>query len=175
MNKFESNEFALQVIAQGSFVDTAEEPGKAYQVEACTVRLNCVALGEWLGCYREPCRECFEAKAEWEAAKVEQEANLKAWEEKVKDILGLTDCDGVTISRAQSEVFTVVHIWEITGSHDEEEDEDDDEPDRPFIVEWNDHEGNQRELEFSNLEDALAEAAYLKLKYDYVRLHSVNG
>lgn len=39
-----------------------------------------------------------------------------------------------------------------------------------FIVEWNDHEGNQRQRTFDNLEDAKAEAAYLETKYDYVAI-----
>lgn len=39
-----------------------------------------------------------------------------------------------------------------------------------FIVEWNDHEGNQRQREFDTLEDAQAEAAYLETKYDYVAI-----
>lgn len=39
-----------------------------------------------------------------------------------------------------------------------------------FIVEWNDHEGNQRQREFDTLEDAQLEAAYLETKYDYVAI-----
>ena len=39
-----------------------------------------------------------------------------------------------------------------------------------FIVEWNDHEGNQRQREFDTLEDAQAEAAYLETKFDYVAI-----
>ena len=39
-----------------------------------------------------------------------------------------------------------------------------------LIVEWNDHEGNQRQREFDTLEDAQAEAAYLETKYDYVAI-----
>lgn len=39
-----------------------------------------------------------------------------------------------------------------------------------FIVEWNDHEGNQRQRTFETLEDAQLEAAYLEEKYDYVAI-----
>lgn len=39
-----------------------------------------------------------------------------------------------------------------------------------FIVEWNDHEGNQRQRTFETLEDAQAEAAYLETKYDFVAI-----
>ncbi|MEH2938823.1 hypothetical protein [Lawsonibacter sp. JLR.KK007] len=39
-----------------------------------------------------------------------------------------------------------------------------------YIVEWCDHEGNQQQREFDNLEDAQLEAAYLETKYDYVAI-----
>lgn len=39
-----------------------------------------------------------------------------------------------------------------------------------FIVEWNDHEGNQQQRTFDTLEDAQLEAAYLETKYDYVAI-----
>lgn len=39
-----------------------------------------------------------------------------------------------------------------------------------FIVEWNDHEGNQHQWEFENLEDAQLEAAYLEEQFDYVAI-----
>lgn len=39
-----------------------------------------------------------------------------------------------------------------------------------FIVEWNDHEGNQQQRAFDSLEDAQLEAAYLETKFDYVAI-----
>lgn len=39
-----------------------------------------------------------------------------------------------------------------------------------YIVEWNDHEGNQHQREFDNQDDAKLEAAYLEEKYDYVAI-----
>ena len=39
-----------------------------------------------------------------------------------------------------------------------------------FIVEWNDHKGNQQQRTFETLEDAQLEAAYLETKYDYVAI-----
>lgn len=39
-----------------------------------------------------------------------------------------------------------------------------------FIVEWNDHEGNQHQREFDTKEDAQLEAASLEEKYDYVAI-----
>ncbi len=39
-----------------------------------------------------------------------------------------------------------------------------------YIVEWNDHEGNQRQREFDTLEDAELEAASLEEEFDYVAI-----
>lgn len=37
-----------------------------------------------------------------------------------------------------------------------------------FVVEWDDHEGNRREMAFDSLEDAELEAAKLKECFDFV-------
>lgn len=39
-----------------------------------------------------------------------------------------------------------------------------------YIVEWNDHEGNQHQQEFDTLDDALLEAASLEEQFDYVAI-----
>ena len=39
-----------------------------------------------------------------------------------------------------------------------------------FIVEWNDHEGNQQQRTFDTLEDAQLEAASLEERFDYVAI-----
>lgn len=39
-----------------------------------------------------------------------------------------------------------------------------------YIVEWNDHEGNQHQRRFDTLEDAQLEAASLEEKYDFVAI-----
>ena len=115
---FDDNKFSLQIIAKGAFVDDGVENGKLYIVEATTVRLNHVALNEW---NRSEClntRECYkdgpEGDAEWEAHKTEYAQRRKLWEEKLLKALGIyPPKGGVRITQAQSEVFTVVHIWKV--------------------------------------------------------------
>ncbi|AFQ46243.1 hypothetical protein [Desulfosporosinus meridiei] len=46
--KFEGNEFALQVIAKGAFVDKGTYVDSSYLVEATTVCLNHIALNAWI-------------------------------------------------------------------------------------------------------------------------------
>ena len=44
-----------------------------------------------------------------------------------------------------------------------------------FIVEWNDHEGNQQRQPVKTLEDAKLEAASLEEKYGYVVINTEGG
>jgi hypothetical protein len=112
---FESNNFVAQVIARGSFVDTGTGNGKTYIVETTVLRLNHVALNS----YNDSLCHCREVYAdgeagdrEWQEHKADKAEKLETWESKIKDVLGLTDCVGsVCITPAESEIFTVVHIW----------------------------------------------------------------
>lgn len=118
--KFEGNEFALQVIAKGAFVDNGTYVDSSYLVEATTIRLNHVALNAWILSKCLNTRDCYEdgakGDAEWEAHKAEYEERRKVWKAQVLEALGLEvdpDKEGVCITQSQSEVFTVVHIRKI--------------------------------------------------------------
>jgi hypothetical protein len=113
--QFEGNEFAIQIMAKGNFVDTAAAPGKVFIVEAITIRLNWVALNEWLLSSMSNVRECYkdgtEGDAEWEAHKVEYKQKREAVRNKIISDLGISE-GSVCIEQAHSEVFTVVNCRE---------------------------------------------------------------
>lgn len=116
--QFESGEFAIQVMARGSFVDTACGKNN-FVIEATTIRLNHIALNEWNGSQNHNCRECYEdgpdGDLEWEAHKKERTERFDSWTRKIKNDLGISPDDkGITITQAQAEVFSVVHIWKVT-------------------------------------------------------------
>lgn len=114
MKDFEGNDFAIQVIAKGSFVDNGTGNGHSYLVEAFTLRLNHIALNAWLSSHTYNCRECYETDKEWEDHKAEYKARLEAWENQIVEILEIDPKEGsVSITQSQSEVFTVVHIRKI--------------------------------------------------------------
>ena len=81
--KFEGNDFAIQVIAKGAFVDNGTYVDSSYLAEATTIRLNHIALNAWIlsECFNT--RDCYEdgekGDAEWEAHKAEYEERRKAW------------------------------------------------------------------------------------------------
>lgn len=115
---FEGNEFALQVIAKGSFIDNGVGYGKSFQVEAATIRLNHIALNAWLLSEMSNTRACYEdgpeGDAQWEAHKKEWAERRRVWEAQVVGTLGIDPNTGsVSITQAQTEVFSVVHIREI--------------------------------------------------------------
>lgn len=116
MKKFEGNEFALQVISKGAFIDNGTGNGSSYLVEATTVRLNHIALNAWILSETMNCRDCYDTNEEWEAHKAEYAERRKAWKTQILEVLELeidSDKESISITQSQSEVFAVVHIRKI--------------------------------------------------------------
>jgi hypothetical protein len=116
-NQFNGNDFALQIMAKGSFVDEIElRSGKTYIVEATTIRLNVAALDEWQRSTTNNCRDCYQDGAagdlEWQNHKEEYRIRQETIREKIKATLGINPEKAVAITQIMSEVFTVVNIWE---------------------------------------------------------------
>jgi len=110
---FEGNDFVVQVIAKGEFVDNAGG-GCSFLVEATTIRLNHIALNAWIMSNTMNCRECYDTNEEWEAYEAEIAERRKAWTAQIVEALGIDSTKGsVSITQSQSEVFTVVHIRKI--------------------------------------------------------------
>ncbi len=112
MNNFDSNDFALEVITKGSFVDKVD--GKSYIVEATTVRLNHVAMNAWIMSSDLNSRSTYNTDGEYRAYKDKIQTKRHTWEENVLFALDMTrtDSQSVHIAQALAEVFTVVRIWE---------------------------------------------------------------
>lgn len=110
--------FSLQVISKGSFVDDGVGGGSSYLVEVATVRLNHIALNEWISSECFNSRDCYEdgenGDAQWEAHKAEYAERRRAWKDRIIQALEIDSSKGgICITQAQSEVFTVVHIQEV--------------------------------------------------------------
>lgn len=114
LKSFEGNEFAIQVISKGSFVDNGTYVDSSFLVEATTIRLNHVALNAWISSITWNHRECYDTNEEWEAHKAEYAERRKTVEVKITKTLEIdSDKGSVCITQSQSEVFTVVHIRKI--------------------------------------------------------------
>lgn len=108
---YKTNEFAIEVISRGSFLD--DDPGyeDIYAVETATIRLNHIALNQWLLSQMYNPQECYETEKEWEAHRREIDERRDNCERKIIAALGWgPDRKGITITRIISEVFTVVYI-----------------------------------------------------------------
>lgn len=113
---FRKNEFAVQVIARGAFLDN--DPGyggKVYQVETATIRLNHIALNEWLCNQANRCREDFDTDKEW-AAYMDRQRNItNELNRKIAAAAGfppIPDNADVNVQQVISEVFAVAYIHE---------------------------------------------------------------
>lgn len=113
---FRKDEFAVQVIARGAFLDN--DPGyggKVYRVETATIRLNHIALNEWLCNQANRCREDFDTDKEW-AAYMDRQRNItNELNRKIAAAAGfppIPDNANVNVQQVISEVFAVAYIHE---------------------------------------------------------------
>jgi hypothetical protein len=114
MKNFEDDNFAIQLMAKGSFIDNGTGSDCSYLVEAFTLRLNHIALNAWILSETFNCRECYDTNDEWEVHKAEYNERRNVWNKQIVDILEIdSDAGSVSITQSQSEVFTVVHIRKI--------------------------------------------------------------
>lgn len=115
-NVFDGKEFAVQVIAKGSFVDRPSEGGKTYLVETATVQVNHVALREWYKGISFVDREWFDTEEEWEHCKAERRALLQEFKEKLGAAVGFDPGPGkenINVEQVVSEVFAVCWIHKV--------------------------------------------------------------
>lgn len=111
------NEFAIQLMAKGSFVDSGVGNGCSYLVEAFTIRLNHIAMNAWILSEMMDSRDCYSTDDEWEAHKVEYKAKRKSVHELILKALDIDpNAGGISIKQVQSEVFSVVRISELNVS-----------------------------------------------------------
>jgi hypothetical protein len=111
MRKFEGNDFAIQLMSKGSFVDNGTGNDNSFLIEAFTIRLNHVALNAWILSETFSCRECYDTDKEWEDHKSEYKAKREFWNKQIIKALEIDlEAGSVSITQSLSEVFTVVHI-----------------------------------------------------------------
>lgn len=94
--------FDFEVIAEGSF------EGAGYTISTIVIRLNPAAMNEYIMSISMNCRECYETEEEWKKHKARKTAERRAWERKILDLLKFTGDTGYSITKAVSEIFTVV-------------------------------------------------------------------
>ncbi len=111
---FRKDEFAVQVVARGAFLDN--DPGyggKVYQVETATIRLNHIALGEWQDSRinREP--DDFDTDEEWGKYLDGQLKIIRDMDRKIAVAAGfppIPDNADPIVKQVLGEVFAVAYI-----------------------------------------------------------------
>lgn len=113
---FRKDEFAVQVVTRGAFLDN--DPGyggKVYQVETATIRLNHIALGEWQDSRinREP--DDFDTDEEWGKYLDGQLKIIRNMDRKIAAAAGfppIPDNADPIVKQVLGEVFAVAYIHE---------------------------------------------------------------
>lgn len=106
---FRTADFAVEVIATGGFDDEVE-PGKTYRIETKTLRLNHIALNEYIMAQVCNDRTTYENDQEWRDYLADKEKKRENFIRRVASAVGFPD-DGVSVAQVVSEVFTVAHIY----------------------------------------------------------------
>lgn len=114
-----SKDFAIEIIAEGSFVDAPDDIAPyTYHVETKTFRLNRVAMCEWdrsMITAEEPKgSEEFEKIVEWYTYLDEKNELRANFENKIRHALGYDDWDSFAVTQVLDEIFTTVAMKEIT-------------------------------------------------------------
>lgn len=110
---YKTDDFSIEVVSRGAYLDN--DPGyggKIYAIETATIRLNHVALNQWIMSATTDDRDCYETEHEWEHYRKSREAERDAFNRQVAEALGFPNCKGVTIAQIISEVFGVAYIHE---------------------------------------------------------------
>lgn len=108
-----SKDFAIEIIAEGSFVDVPDGLSSAiYRTETKMIRLNRVAMREWRESEIVEELEDFETRVEWHTY-LDEKTELRAnFENKICHALGYDDWDSFTIEHVLSEIFAIVAVKE---------------------------------------------------------------
>ncbi len=97
-------EYGLQVIAEGSFTD------EGYSIRTVTIRLNGAAMDGYIMSGKWNIGDVYETSAEYKEYIRKKELARKEWEKKILGMLGIEEEAGCSITRALSEIFTVVQV-----------------------------------------------------------------
>ena len=97
-------EYGLQVIAEGSFTD------EGYSIRTVTIRLNGAAMDGYIMSGKWNIGDVYETSEEYKEYIRKKELARKEWEKKILGMLGIEAEAGYSITRALSEIFTVVQF-----------------------------------------------------------------
>jgi len=113
---FTKSEFELEVVSKGAFID--DDPGFGdceYLVETFVIRLNHVALNEWIFTRRLP--DDYEnvgyTREEWEAKNKNREKRREELKEAIAAALQIPKSESLTVAQTLAEIFTVVTMRKV--------------------------------------------------------------
>ncbi len=110
-------DFKVEVLSRGSCID--RDGGKVFQIDTFTLRLNHVALNEYLLSEMMNSRKCYSndelGMALWRDHRIKMVARRKTWKAKMLEALRIGPSDSsMVIKQIQAEFFGAVWIRDVT-------------------------------------------------------------
>lgn len=106
------NRLALEVVASGRTID--DDPGfngKNYEILTWTFRLNPVGLNAWIDSDRKIVSPlAYEKREDYDAVVSRMDADRQELTDRIREILGVEETVGFTVTQNISEIFTAVLI-----------------------------------------------------------------
>lgn len=96
--------FDFEVITEGNFIDSEYDTN----VTTIIIKLNSIALNEWIMSSILNDKYTYDTKDEWEEYRAGKRKERKEWERKILDKLQFAADKGYAITKSVSEIFTVV-------------------------------------------------------------------
>lgn len=108
------NEFSFEIATEGQFVD------QGYLVKTIVIRLNSVAMNEFILSDILNCRECYGTENEWQDYKAKKMKKREDWDNKILRKFGFekNDKNSFCIAENISEIFTVVLMEQLEGGEE---------------------------------------------------------
>lgn len=111
---FKKESFAIEVIARGQVLDNDQGyNGAIFAIETATIRINHIAMNEYISGNMWNPRECYDSEKEWMIYKQEKEAKRENFKRKIAEKLGYDGKSDLTVTQNISEIFTAVRIIEV--------------------------------------------------------------
>ena len=111
---FRKESFEIEVMARGQVLDN--DPGNngaVFAIETATMRINHIAMNEYISASMWNTRDCYDSEEEWAEYKQKKEEKKEDFKRKIAEKLGYDGKEELTVTQNVSEIFTAVRITKV--------------------------------------------------------------
>lgn len=101
------DKFEVEVLSKSTTYDPESADGKGWIITNYVLKLNYVALNEWIRNTGHGCREDYDTDEEYNAYVSDLEERRESWKKKIACAIGFTGDRGIKIVQVLAEFFAV--------------------------------------------------------------------